>query len=698
MEFLIFMFWIGVIGVIVVGVLLAVNVVQVGTMKAKTAANAGVDAVLNAIRDVISSIRKFFSDIGDSLYKHRKWVYAGAGVATGAGVLYYTMTASMLGSPAVLAPTALEIEATVASSWSAAGTGARVSSGIALTTAAARGEADGVTWQNWVAIAGTKQVVQRMQPNAPYQFTLALTPGEVRLAGARRTVASAAAQQAVRDTLLTQNQVELRAVLLADPDRLSLQAGESPEKTLVIDVPRLLGDRRTTQIPTDSVDAVIERAFGSVSYGVQAGATQGWLQASVLLMANNRGLDQIVTTHCIGECEGPQPDGRVSGPPRLLALMQKAESADISLFLTDLKQGWVHGVLISATPVDGKTMWMWNTNYTTDVSFANALETAFRDTYNDLDSRDQLLKKGESLARLVFAGTDPGLTAKAVLNQLVQQSEREQFPGGQGLKSLFFHFEFIGKEGIPMVLPIGLMTVTNSAGAPDFAGRHLMIEQPMLKQPSYGASAQCTANWQVLMSETVRDDDPLYLASEAMRQLNASWPGPERFTHHKTIGDFQDWLASGSTREPTIVTTLSHHADNKLFFGDGEFLPSSDVLRRFGESSIAILDGCGTGKPGAMDFVARFNVNGIHTAIVSAYDVNPAVAGAYLGCLRQQIGRGTTTIAQAHFHAVNSCTWPDDQAPATSTDPNPPRLLAETYAANALKYVFLGNAATTVCQ
>jgi hypothetical protein len=38
-----------------------------------------------------------------------------------------------------------------------------------------------------------------------------------------------------------------------------------------------------------------------------------------------------------------------------------------------------------------------------------------------------------------------------------------------------------------------------------------------------------------------------------------------------------------------------------------------------------------TGKTGAMDFVARFNRNGVDVAIVSAFDVNGAIAGPISG-------------------------------------------------------------------
>ena len=156
--------------------------------------------------------------------------------------------------------------------------------------------------------------------------------------------------------------------------------------------------------------------------------------------------------------------------------------------------------------------------------------------------------------------------------------------------------------------------------------------------------------------------------------------------------------SSAQPTQPTVVTTLSHHDENLLYFRQGgPNVASPNVLREFGPSSIAILNGCGTGRTGAIDFVVQFNAKKVDSAIVSAFDLNGAIAGTYLACLRRVLSRGVTSIASAHFYAVNDCEWSEAQAPnATSAKP-PPKLLKETYAANALKYVLIGNSATTIC-
>jgi hypothetical protein len=97
-----------------------------------------------------------------------------------------------------------------------------------------------------------------------------------------------------------------------------------------------------------------------------------------------------------------------------------------------------------------------------------------------------------------------------------------------------------------------------------------------------------------------------------------------------------------------------------------------------------------------MDFVVRFNRHGVDSAIASTFDINGAVAGTYLACFQQAISSGEKSIAAAHFQAVNRCTWQDVQAPDVSKKPLT-KLLSETYAANALKYVLVGNSVTAVC-
>ena len=464
MDLLFYLFWL----VVIVGVLVVFNAIQSGTMKARTVVGGSVEAVRDRISALRNSIRQRLAKVRDAIRRNSGKIIVGSGVAVSAGAVLVAVRAGWFATllPSAV-PAAAEIEATVTSSWSAASTGARISSGIALTTAAARGEADGATWQTWTNIAGTKQAVQTMQPNAPYQFTLALTPGEVELAGAQETIASAAAQQAVRDTLLTQRQVVLKAVFLAAPERLSLPAGRVGGKA--IGHRRATTARRSQSVRSDDRwTLVVERAFGADLRRADR-SEQGWDRASVLLMANNRGIDQIVTTHCIGECTWEPPEGRISGSPRLLAMLQEADSADIALFLTEFEQGSVDGVLVSGEPVRVSTR-----GRGTHCAKVTPLRMCWRQRSRAQGASihaSELLSKGIASSGLVFGGTAAGSQAQDVSTNS-RKSSQWQLGEGEGTQEPVRPFRFLGEEGQPRIVPAGLMTFIDAAGKPDFVGHH----------------------------------------------------------------------------------------------------------------------------------------------------------------------------------------------------------------------------------
>jgi hypothetical protein len=476
-----------------------------------------------AIRRLLEWLRHQYRALLEWLVDRRKWVIAGAVVSIVAPGLFLVLP-RLVRPPPLIVSAPVELEAALKSGWTVtASNGVRASVGIALTPAAARGEAEGATWQNWFVASDSVAVAERLAPNRSYAFNLALTPGKVQLAGAQSTIASAAAQEAILRTLQTGKPVQLSAIFIADPEKIVLQQGESAEKTFTIDVPRLLQGRQQERRPASSMGAgltrvsyevaglaerpaaaasspdgrdphgaalatLIERAFGQVTFKVKTGSAEGWTKASVVLLANNRPIDQVVTTQCIGQCADPMPTGRVPGSPRLYALLQEAPPADISLFLTELEPARLHSVLVSREPVDGRSVWIWDTTRAAP-GFANFLSKTISKLYKDIESREELLRKGLTLSDLLFADTDQGRQALRAFGQLLARSSRWQQGDGAAPKSLFVHFDFAATDEGPTIVPVGLMTFTDAQGQPEFVGRHLMIEQPM-RLPRYGPSSR----------------------------------------------------------------------------------------------------------------------------------------------------------------------------------------------------------------
>src|SRR5262249_33992709 len=150
--------------------------------------------------------------------------------------------------------------------------------------------------------------------------------------------------------------------------------------------------------------------------------------------------------------------------------------------------------------------------------FANYLRTTISQLFTALDSRDELLAKGDILSDFVFADTAEGRDALEAFRQLVIGSSKWQLGDGVTPKSLFIHFDFADADEGPMILPIGFMTFRDAKDNRDFVGHHLMIEQPM-KLPRYNLPTQCIRNWVVLMPDAAAAQDALLLARSAVLQL-----------------------------------------------------------------------------------------------------------------------------------------------------------------------------------
>ena len=83
----------------------------------------------------------------------------------------------------------------------------------------------------------------------------------------------------------------------------------------------------------------------------------------------------------------------------------------------------------------------------------------------------------------------------------------------------------------------------------------------------------------------------------------------------------------------------------------------SDMQRSFTSPSIAILNACGTAKPGALDVVRQINEKGITSIIATSTTVDATMAGHFAALLskklRDNAAKPEYTIGWAKFDAVN---------------------------------------------
>src|SRR5262249_26081383 len=107
---------------------------------------------------------------------------------------------------------------------------------------------------------------------------------------------------------------------------------------------------------------------------------------------------------------------------------------------------------------------------------------------------------------------------------------------------------------------------------------------------------------------------------------------------YRDIGKLRQWLADpvrDLDRSALVVT--SHHDKDALFFQDNDRIFSRQIARLLAPAALAVLNGCGTGEPGATDFIAELSRRGVAAVIATGTEVQGEMAGWFLRCLAETL-------------------------------------------------------------
>ena len=146
-----------------------------------------------------------------------------------------------------------------------------------------------------------------------------------------------------------------------------------------------------------------------------------------------------------------------------------------------------------------------------------------------------------------------------------------------------------------------------------------------------------------------------------------------------------------SSRRPNAILTNSHHKLNKIFWDDSEntSIDPDQVQIQFPDTSLAILNGCGTQGPGQSEFVRKFNLRGVSTIIASFYELDGEMAGKFAAHLMQAL--------QDNQHDTNYTIGQAFQTALQQTSVDRPSNGGDAYGAAAYAYSLLGAPNLRVC-
>jgi hypothetical protein len=240
----------------------------------------------------------------------------------------------------------------------------------------------------------------------------------------------------------------------------------------------------------------------------------------------------------------------------------------------------------------------------------------------------------------------------------------------------------------PLLIPLGLMAVSLDKKPAKFLGFYFRIETPLETQ-SYQTSEVCLSRWVTVSPPPDVRDPALKQAVGRLKKLVPIWR-EQALKPFEDMTKFGEWIKGKDTeKDATALVILSHHTKNRISFEPQKLVMSRELTRRFSKPSIVILDGCGTGSPGAVDFVRQLNRNGFYTVIATSTEVDPIIAGDFLDTLSTVLENNKDdekfNISGAYFKTL--------QLMRSKVPPNGNK----NYGPRVLEYTLIGNGNVRLC-
>jgi hypothetical protein len=582
-------------------------------------------------------------------------------------------------------------------------------------------------WNVWVEKRPAKglspafEPLPNLEPGADYLLVLDLAALRYRGASVASDLAKPPLTSVLKELLAREDLASITLTALIVPDT-KLFASPSPsqrERELKIDLARARKWLRLDN-PPRSNGWETRKAGGDVPDFLFASlpielttlpSARGEGAVVISLWLKGRPLAEIPIVLCVaddGFCDGrtPQIPSFKGDWSQLDPLGEESGMPDASLHFVDLPSGPVGVFWCEACPMPGYKIWRL---YRPLADLGDGIKKLLGGIKAD-DAVQQWRSSGDILFKNLFPEYDQQKERDKVEED--QRTARVAFAkflasrlhgSGQGpLGRIFVRMAIV--PGVPLGrLPLGIMNIQDifsaagmraAAGDPAsdaFLGFRFLIEAPLPMQ-SHARSENCISRW--FMALPVRSSDPdLKHAVAKLGDRIQTWQEEEKLA--KVFGEMPSlatWLAEEKSLPASALVILSHHDsnENKLFFEqNGPGVVPIGVLRQFSEPSLVILDGCNTGVDGTTAYSAIFNQKGFSTAIVTATNADPYLAGDFLDCLAEQVsavtGPSGRPMSEIFFNTLR-CAGGRGKDEA-----------AIRYGPNALTFLLLGDSNLRLC-
>jgi hypothetical protein len=582
-------------------------------------------------------------------------------------------------------------------------------------------------WNVWVEKRSgrekepTFEALPSLEPETDYRLFLDLAALRYRGQSVAAGLAKSPLTDKLRELLAREDLASITLTALVVPN-VKLFAPPSPSqasqeltidlarirKWLLLDNPPRMNGWETRKVGGDVPDFL----FGSVPFELTTlPSAHGEGAVVVSLWLKGRPLAEVPILLCVaddGSCDGRAPQiATFEGDWSFIApLGEGTTEPDASLHLVDLPSAPVGVFWCEACPMPGYKVWRLNDPLA-------KLGDKIKSLLGGIKADDQVRQwraSGDILFKNLFTEYGPHgerdqveedrRTARVAFAKFL--ASRLGRKGDGPLGRIFVRLAIV--PGTPVGrLPLGIMHIRDILAASDlkaaslhpqsneFLGFRFLIEAPLPDQ-SFAPSETCISRWFMALPRSGGGDTDLDNAVSKLVGKIKGWQDDGRLQgSFPDMPDFIDWLRDGEALPDSALAILSHHDsnDNRLFYEqNGPGVVPAGVLRRFKKPSLVILDGCKTGVDGTTGYSVIFNEKGFSTAIVTATNADPYLAGDFLDCFANRVdaaaGPPGRPVSEIFFESLRC-------AGGRGKDKT------SFYGPNALTFMLLGNGNLRLC-
>lgn len=510
---------------------------------------------------------------------------------------------------------------------------------------------------------------------------------------------------------------DVTVLLMPDPKFFQITGDNSRELKIDLDrIRKWSGRSQGESWKRRARESSPEFLFGSTSFEIETLSAPGVAWLGLSFWSHGRPLGEFPVPVCIASpeqandlCYGNTVNNtRVDGDLVRIA-SEEAGVPDASLHFVQLPN-WASGVFwCQACPQPGYHVW---TMARPLGEIGDLVQRQILNNVGGLRKSDDLRLSGKVLFKNLFPPFPPRSERNPVeerrreatlaFARFLEDRLNKKSANYKPLSKIFVRFS-VQPSVADSRLPLGLVyagDVFNQASIKKlqpgvegdvFLGFRFLIEAPLPTQ-SFADTRNCIKKWYLAVPAPVVDAD-LKLAAGQLKGSILAWQVHEKI--QKVFPDmrqFGDWLIDGEEADGSALMILSHHDAEKrriYYVQDETGVVAAGIQRNFVKPSLVILDGCKTGYAGMGTFPDAFNEKGFSTAIVTAMNADPYLAGDFMDCLADEVSKAGVAgrpVSEIFFSAQTCLS--NRNPPGDSTH----------YGPNALAFYLLGNDNLRLCS